>query len=363
MSACENQLLGLHYNDVLFNRTNSFEFVGRTGIFKHEKAAVFASYLIRLVPNEEFVLPEYLTLYLNTEFGIGQIRRRAMPSINQANVSGSELKRILIPLIDIEEQKKMAFMLDEAFSYRLHSVAVYSNARKLLASELGLNALALNTRNTANISFSRLVRAKRFDAEHYRPVCDQVLMAIADKHSMIPLGRLLSLNQRGVQPEYREHGSTAFNSRHVRVNEVVMNRNRRGIVIGGPPLTIQKGDVLINGTGMGTIGRAAPYLSEEPALSDNHVTVLRTTAIDPIYLAAYLNSLPGQLQVHQRGSSGQIELYPADIDKILVWIAPNEVQKKIRDLVVKAREASRFSKEVLQAAKDYVSAAVLQGAA
>lgn len=41
----------LNENDVLFNRTNSFEFVGRTGIIKDQTDCTFASYLIRLIPN------------------------------------------------------------------------------------------------------------------------------------------------------------------------------------------------------------------------------------------------------------------------------------------------------------------------
>ena len=47
------------------------------------------------------------------------------------------------------------------------------------------------------------------------------------------------------------------------------------------PLFIKKGDVLINGTGVGTIGRAACYLHEQNALPDNHVTILRTDKINP----------------------------------------------------------------------------------
>lgn len=43
----------LKFNDVLFNRVNSEEFVGRTGIFKESVGGVFASYLIRLTPKSE----------------------------------------------------------------------------------------------------------------------------------------------------------------------------------------------------------------------------------------------------------------------------------------------------------------------
>jgi hypothetical protein len=65
-------------NDVLFNRTNSLDFVGRTGIFKKfsEENLVFASYLIRVRTNESEILPEYLTTFLNTRYGIQDAKRR-----------------------------------------------------------------------------------------------------------------------------------------------------------------------------------------------------------------------------------------------------------------------------------------------
>jgi hypothetical protein len=118
ISKAEFSAFKLSYNDILFNRTNSFDFVGRTGILKQETDSVFASYLIRIVPNEEYILPEFLTIYLNTQFGIGQVKRRAMHSINQANVSASELKRVFIPLIDIHLQQEIADIVNEAFKLK-----------------------------------------------------------------------------------------------------------------------------------------------------------------------------------------------------------------------------------------------------
>jgi len=131
----------LNENDILFNRTNSFEFVGRTGIVKDQTDCTFASYLIRLVPDPDIILPEFLTVYLNTQFGIGQIKRRAMRSINQANVSGAEVKRILIPIIDIKEQQKVATILNSAFDAIRKGKQLYTDAQHLLESELGLDKL------------------------------------------------------------------------------------------------------------------------------------------------------------------------------------------------------------------------------
>ena len=61
--------------DVLFNRTNSQAFVGRTGIFRKfsDEDIVFASYLVRINPNPEIITPEYLTAFLNTKYGTADI--------------------------------------------------------------------------------------------------------------------------------------------------------------------------------------------------------------------------------------------------------------------------------------------------
>ena len=91
----------------------------------------------------------------------------------------------------------------------------------------------------------------------------------------------------------------------------LLSDNRYGITPDDDdPLIIETNDVLINGTGVGTIGRCAPYLYQQDALPDNHVTILRSDVLDPVYLSIYINSIAGQFQVEQylKGSSGQIEL-------------------------------------------------------
>ena len=62
----------LHDKDVLFNRTNSQIFVGRTGLFRKfsDEQLVFASYLVRIVSDPDIVTPEYLIAFLNTKYGV-----------------------------------------------------------------------------------------------------------------------------------------------------------------------------------------------------------------------------------------------------------------------------------------------------
>ena len=178
-------------------------------------------------------------------------------------------------------------------------------------------------------------------------------------------GRDLIYCQRGKQPIYSSAGLPVVNSRHVQPNRVSLEKYRTAVPAvpnAFTSLNIKQGDLLLNGTGVGTIGRAAPYLMDTEAIPDNHVTIIRTRTLDPVYLSVFLNSQTGQAQVrkHQRGSSGQLELYPRDIARFEVWKAPESVQREIRQLIVNAHEARNRSRLLLEEAKARVEELIEQ---
>lgn len=95
----------LRHNDVLFNRTNSPELVGKTAIYKSEKAAIFAGYLIRINVKEELLNHEYLAYYLNSPFAKNYGSTVKTDGVNQSNINGQKLKSYPIPYCDLQQQK------------------------------------------------------------------------------------------------------------------------------------------------------------------------------------------------------------------------------------------------------------------
>lgn len=95
----------LNKGDLLFNRTNSYDLVGKVSIFNEDERYSFASYLIRLVVKEEVLLPEYLNVYLNSSIGMAKIRKYRTPGVSQSNINASNLKRVPIPVPTLDEQK------------------------------------------------------------------------------------------------------------------------------------------------------------------------------------------------------------------------------------------------------------------
>jgi len=100
--------------DVLYNRTNSAELVGKTGIYLGDDGVrTFASYLIRLRPSLLSSNPRFLNMAMNTpEFRETQIMPLIKKQTGQANVNGTALKNMLIPLPPLAEQHRIVAKVD-----------------------------------------------------------------------------------------------------------------------------------------------------------------------------------------------------------------------------------------------------------
>lgn len=86
----------LRAGDILFNRTNSMEYVGRVGILNEDMDAVFASYLVRLVADTSQIDPWFLNFCMNSTQAKNRYRRYATPAVQQANINPRNLKKTLI---------------------------------------------------------------------------------------------------------------------------------------------------------------------------------------------------------------------------------------------------------------------------
>jgi len=105
----------LQPGDVLFNRTNSIDHVGRTGIWRGQlPCASFASYLVRLVNDPCRITSEYLNRWLNLPQTQIRIRRYATPGVHQVNINPTNLRKTELALPrDVDEQERIGTLLLE----------------------------------------------------------------------------------------------------------------------------------------------------------------------------------------------------------------------------------------------------------
>lgn len=92
--------------DVLFNRTNSAELVGKTAYYGLDEEMIIAGYIIRVRVNN-LILPQYLSFYMNMPFMKQRIRSMAKGAVNQANINSKELKSIKVIVPPLEVQGKV----------------------------------------------------------------------------------------------------------------------------------------------------------------------------------------------------------------------------------------------------------------
>ncbi|KAB2949521.1 MAG: hypothetical protein F9K17_02915 [Phycisphaerae bacterium] len=104
----------LQAGDVLFNRTNTIDLVGKTALYGGERPAIFAGYLIRIKVAAELLDARFLNYILNTPFARRYSAKVVSLAVGQANINGQKLKTYPIPLPPtMEEQRAIADALSD----------------------------------------------------------------------------------------------------------------------------------------------------------------------------------------------------------------------------------------------------------
>jgi type I restriction enzyme, S subunit len=108
------QQLCLRYGDVLFNRTNSIDHVGKAAMWRDElPSATFASYLVRLNPDRSRMSPEYLIEWLMHPAIRQKVRAISTVAVQQVNVNPSRLRELEIDYpADLSEQRRLVSALE-----------------------------------------------------------------------------------------------------------------------------------------------------------------------------------------------------------------------------------------------------------
>ena len=97
----------LQRGDILFNRTNSIDLVGKTGLWEEgELQAVAASYLIRVRVDVDKLLPPYVWAMMQTTFMKSMLASRARRAVGMANINATELRRLpaMFPPLELQEE-------------------------------------------------------------------------------------------------------------------------------------------------------------------------------------------------------------------------------------------------------------------
>jgi type I restriction enzyme S subunit len=97
--------------DILFNRTNSYEHVGKTCVFTEETPMVIAGYIIR-IRLKECLNPYYMNYFFNMKDTKAKLRKISVGAVHQSNINAKAVQTVVIPLPSLSEQQSIVSFLD-----------------------------------------------------------------------------------------------------------------------------------------------------------------------------------------------------------------------------------------------------------
>jgi type I restriction enzyme S subunit len=153
----------LNPGDLLFNRTNSIELVGRMAIIDDDRPAVFASYLVRLTVDEKQCLPRFLNYFMNWPATQVEIKKLASRAVGQANINASKLRTVKFPLPPtLDEQLEIVTILDAID----HKIDLHKRKRAVLDElfKALLHKLMSGEIRVADLDLSALTSPKELEA-------------------------------------------------------------------------------------------------------------------------------------------------------------------------------------------------------
>ena len=347
----------LQKGDIIFNRTNSKELVGKCEVFDQVGVWVFASYLMRLRVNERRAIPEFVSAFLNTRAGRAQIDRESRQIIGMSNINANEIRSVLVPLPPKATQQRLVHRLHTARAGRDQKL---KQADELLASldEFVLGELELKLPPPDNsmihaVRYSDL-RGGRCDASYHAPRFKRAAQILAMSNlRKEPLGKLSPLIAGGATPTRGDQELYATSGIHfLRIMNVAPFEIRLDDVKYIAPSVhenalvrsqLKPNDVLMTITGR--VGTSAVVPREVlPANINQHIVRIRlvSKAVHPEFLVAYLNSSLGLL-VTNRGVTGgtRIAIDYGTISQLQIPVPDIAVQSKIVAEVGRRRDQAR----------------------
>lgn len=358
----ERDLWLLQREDILFNRTNSKELVGKCEVFREPGEWVFASYLMRLAVDSKRALPDFVSAYLSSPGGRAQIERESRQIIGMTNINAEEIRTLRIPLPDTNQQTVLLAQLDAARAARDAGLAAADFALNgldaFILKELGIKLPPLRDEAPFAVSRASLRSGGKIFPDYYNPDRRNVVAELSRVGAEM-LGNLVRFVRE--QRTIADDDQTYVGLANVRSNtgEYVDADDS----VDGSVAVFAKGDVLF--------AKLRPYLNkvwvaDRAGVCSPEFHVLRlsedSSISSPEYLAAVLRSSLTLTQTkHMMTGNTHPRLAVEDVVELVVATPSPEKQFAIskevdrrraeaRQLRLKAREGWAAAREAFEEA-------------
>ena len=377
----DNRKYLLQDGDLLFNRTNSAELVGKTAIFKGNRHVIYAGYLILLRPIK--TNSEYLNYIFSSPYVRSYCKEVKTIGVQQCNINAEKVSQLLVPIAPFEEQMRIADKIKEVlpsvdkysisqYNLDLLNVSLSECLKKSILQEAIQGRLVpqiaeegtakelleqIKTEKQKLVKEGKLKKSvlndsiifkgddnKYWEKSEDGAVCidEEIPFEIPSNWAWVRLDDICSFIHRGKSPKYspiKKYPVVAQKCNQWDGFSIEKAKfvEPQSISSYNEEYFLQDRDLMWNSTGLGTLGRMAIYYMilnpYELAVADSHVTVIRPykTHIVSEYLYYYFasNTVQSVIEDKSDGSTKQKELATKTVKAYLVPIPPFAEQQRI----------------------------------
>lgn len=289
--------------DLLFNRTNSQELVGKMGVWIRDEPYAFAGYLVRLRLKRNLAEPSFIAAWFNTPDMKTLLRTRAKPSINMSNINATEVLRFPVLLPPLDEQRRIAKVLDRAEALRAKRRTALAQL-DMLAQAMFVDLFGDPIHNPRGYFVRPMIEL----IDPQRPISYGILMPGPDQDKGIKYVRVVDMKAGGIDvPGVRK------------TTETISNAFRRSL--------LKSGDLLMSIRGH--VGRLAVVPPELDGANITQDTArLAIEGAEPVFVRECLRTEAFQLwmQKHTKGVAVRgINL--GDVKRMPVILPPQQLQE------------------------------------
>lgn len=370
-----NNAYVLSKEDVLFNNTNSQEWVGKTAYFKEEGTFLHSNHVTVLQVDKNIIQPKYLWILLNIYQQKKIFYNICTNWNNQSGVGIDRLLSLKIPVPSLETQQIIINIFEKAYTIKkekeakvkslLHSIDRY------LLKEIEIFFPEKKDKTLKNRVFLRNINdvsGGRLDAVYYQDEYEEIEQQIlTSKYGHTSLKNVITDLKNGV--EIREYTETGF--RYLRVTDLgkfdINNNSQRFVDVNEIPkkIKLNKDCILVSRSGsLGLVSVVEDTILN--AILSSHIfkIELNTKIINPNYLEIFLRSILGQKQFFRKNSGGVIPELSQDALKTIIFPHPpltiqESIVVEINQRRQQAKALENEAKEILEQAKAEVERMIL----
>lgn len=275
--------------------------------------ACFPDSVIGFIPDDNQADARFIKYlfdsYLQSKF------KRVSQGVAQDNLSQEKLLSIQFPVPPLPTQQKIASILSA------YDDLIENNRRRIVLLEQA----------------ARLLYQEWF--VHFRFPCHEhvcIVDGLPEGWEKVKLEAITALINRGITPKYDDEGeSLVINQKCIRNKQLDLAQARRQNKEFKADKQIQYGDILINSTGTGTLGRVAQVIVDIPKCTfDSHITVVRPQAdIEALWFGFTLMSFESVFQAMGEGSTNQTELNKSKLFDLKICLPAKSLRVEFNEIV------------------------------